>query len=545
MGYFFLTDDIYYKKHSAMKRLLTMIIAIADILTITAGEIIFANKEQQWELTDVRSNDDYTAIFCDITILSNRAGCMDAHTYDKRGSSIYIWGEFGRKNIVASVFEGNYEPWEMYPGHYEWNYFRKRQKGRVAHAVFYFPRVPAGVTAIGWHFDGGWADESAPSDKYRSPNFEVKRIEIKSNTNPTPHTGWTERTLKAYWAEHRPAPMEGIFNFISTSNVQYWGNVRHRLAVKKDGESYQIIYLHGSNETVWKEGELKGVFSPTTTKGIYKVDEWFLDNKTPSTADFYLEYNARRMTLYDALSYVETHFMKLYPAYDVEESDISPLYPAQPPTAPKDTVKLKGNGSGFFVSSDVLATNYHVVNGANKIEVVISASDKVATYQAKVLCADKVNDLALIQINDPKFSPLLTLPYSIASASVDVGTSIYTMGYPMATIMGQEIKITDGIISSKTGYEGDVVTYQISAPIQPGSSGGPMFGKDGSLIGVTSSGIPDANNVGYAIKSAYLNNLIDAAPIKIQNIGRRQGAGRDLPEQVKLFTPYVALILIY
>jgi hypothetical protein len=90
---------------------------------------------------------------------------MDAHTYDKKNSSIYIYGDFGRKNIATSVFEGDYEPWEMYPGHYEWNYFRKRQQGKVAHAVFYFPRIPAGVTEICWHFDGGWADEHSPADE--------------------------------------------------------------------------------------------------------------------------------------------------------------------------------------------------------------------------------------------------------------------------------------------------------------------------------------------------------------------------------------------
>lgn len=136
----------------------------------------------------------------------------------------------------------------MYPGHYEWNYFRKRQQGKIVHAVFYFPRIPAGVTEIGWYFDGGWANEHSPADEYRSPKFEVERIEIEDNFNHIPHTGWTEFALKNYWAEHQPAPIEGIYNFISTSNRQYWGNNRHRLAVKKDGEQYQIIYLQGSND---------------------------------------------------------------------------------------------------------------------------------------------------------------------------------------------------------------------------------------------------------------------------------------------------------
>jgi S1-C subfamily serine protease len=111
--------------------------------------------------------------------------------------------------------------------------------------------------------------------------------------------------------------------------------------------------------------------------------------------------------------------------------------------------------------------------------------------------------------------------------------------------MGQEIKITDGIVSSKTGYEGDVSTYQISAPVQPGNSGGPLFSKDGQLIGITSSGILAANNVGYAIKASYLKNLMDSAPIEIKNIFQPKAVGTHLTEQIKLFTPYVVMLLIY
>ena len=214
---------------------------ISDLL---AKNVIYSNKEQQWELTNVVSNDDYTIITCDITILKNKAGCMDAHTYDKRNATIYIFGRFGRIQLIESQFYGDYQPWEMYPGYYAWNYFTKRQKGKVVHARFVFPRVPAGVSMIGWHFDGGWADEAAPSDKYRSPVFEVNDIKMNNNVNTTPKTGWTERKLKEYWQNHRPVPMEGIFNFLSTSNIPFWGNVRHKLAVKKDGTSYQVIYLN-------------------------------------------------------------------------------------------------------------------------------------------------------------------------------------------------------------------------------------------------------------------------------------------------------------
>ena len=74
--------------------------------------------------------------------------------------------------------------------------------------------------------------------------------------------------------------------------------------------------------------------------------------------------------------------------------------------------------------------------------------------------------------------------------------------------MGEEIKLTNGIVSSRSGYQGDITTYQISAPLQPGNSGGPMFDKKGNVVGIINAGIPGAENVGYAIKSSYLYNLV-------------------------------------
>ena len=119
------------------------------------------------------------------------------------------------------------------------------------------------------------------------------------------------------------------------------------------------------------------------------------------------------------------------------------------------------------------------------------------------------------------------------------------MGYPMANVLGKEVKITDGIISSRTGYENDAVTYQISAAIQPGNSGGALFDKKGNLVGITNAGIRSADNIGYAIKSSYLINLIDSAPIDIKLPEGSNMAGKELSEIIKAYTPYLALIKIY
>lgn len=522
-----------------MKRLLLLMCCLISFCQIQA-QMVFANKDQRWNVTGIASNDDYTAIFCDITILNNKPGCLDAHELDK-SASIYISGSFGSYKLVQSRFEGYYKPWNRYYKVTYWNYYAKGNKNKVVHAIFYFPRVPAGVTSIRWHFYGGVGHDDFKRANYQCPSFIANSLEIPQNKNTTPQTAYTEAKLRKLWDNSPASPIEGIYNFISTSNPNYWGRNRHKLAVVKEREVYKIIYLQGSNKDVWREGELKGTFTATTTPGLYKINSWYLDNKMLSKADLYLQYHDKQMRLYDAKNYVETIFIKLYPESDIEFSMVE----SEKKEKTDEPKKLKGNGSGFFVGKNIIATNNHVVDGANKIEVVVRTASDIKTFSTKVLCVDKVNDLALLMIDDKEFQHLTTLPYNIYQRTIDVGSSIFTMGYPMAQIMGSEIKVTDGIISSKTGYDGQVSIYQISAPIQPGNSGGPMFDKEGNLVGITSAGIQEADNVGYAIKSSYLYQLIDAAPISISDITDKSPKQDDFTALIKEFAPYVVMVLIY
>lgn len=204
------------------------------------------------------------------------------------------------------------------------------------------------------------------------------------------------------------------------------------------------------------------------------------------------------------------------------------------------------SGSGFILSKDgIVATNFHVIDGANGIDIFINRNGTVKIYKAKVLVSDKANDISLLKIEDDSFVNFPSIPYAIKTSVQDVGTGVFALGYPMSNILGEEIKVTDGIISSKTGYKGDVVTYQISAPIQAGNSGGPLFDKLGNIVGITNAGIPDAQNVGYAIKTSYLKNLLDSAPMPIALPVNNTISGLQFTEKIKRLTPFVVLIKIY
>ncbi len=214
-------------------------------------------------------------------------------------------------------------------------------------------------------------------------------------------------------------------------------------------------------------------------------------------------------------------------------------------TTPQENINFKGSGSGFALSSNgYVATNWHVVDEAKSIVIQVNRNGEAKDYSAKIVYADKTNDLAILKIDDPNFSSLGKIPYTVKKQMLDVGTSIFAMGYPLLSSLGEEVKLTDGLISSKTGYQGDIVTYQISAPIQPGNSGGPLFDKKGNLVGITNAGIPNAENVGYAIKANYLVNLLEMLPETVQLPTVNTLQNLPFTSQVKELSKFVFIIKV-
>lgn len=210
----------------------------------------------------------------------------------------------------------------------------------------------------------------------------------------------------------------------------------------------------------------------------------------------------------------------------------------------------KGNGSGFFLDPQgYIATNYHVIDGTTSMQVSFTRNGKIESYPASVVATDPQNDLAIIRINDSSYVPVSDIPYGLLSRTKDTGSEVFALGYPMADIMGEEIKYTDGRISSKSGIQGDVRVYQISVPIQPGNSGGPLFDMEGSIVGITSSGLNrdyfKSENVNYAIKSSYLKTLMETIPQSIAlNVSNQDASSNiKLTDRVKQYADFVVLIL--
>lgn len=209
--------------------------------------------------------------------------------------------------------------------------------------------------------------------------------------------------------------------------------------------------------------------------------------------------------------------------------------------------KAGWSGSGFALAQGHIVTNYHVVENAKTILVKGIKGDFATEYRASVVATDKINDIAIIKISDDRFKSFGATPYKIKRAMSDVGESVWALGYPMVGVMGDEVKFTDGKISARTGIQGDMSVYQISVPIQPGNSGGPLFDNYGNIVGITSSGLNreafNSENVNYAIKTSYLYNLIESSmstSILPQGTAMQ---GQSLTEKIKLAKKFVYIIL--
>jgi len=173
------------------------------------------------------------------------------------------------------------------------------------------------------------------------------------------------------------------------------------------------------------------------------------------------------------------------------------------------------SGSGFVVKQEtdrtIIATNYHVVEGnPYEIEVYIGGD---ASAQAKVLASDKKRDLCLLAFR----SPVRLAPMTLAAGRAEQGDAVYALGYPAAADAfsdtelhsGEEVTITDGIISAvrTATIENNgpaVKLLQISAAINGGNSGGPLFNEKGQVIGINTYGLDDAQGIFAAIEVGEL-----------------------------------------
>jgi len=357
-------------------------------------------------------------------------------------------------------------------------------------------------------------------------------------------TNWNEYKLKEHWKTNGADEIEGIYENTVESGLR----AKYKLGLVKRSNGYSLIYLSGAkgdDAWRWNTSDIKAYLTPTATQYLFKT-RWYMADKTTSES-LYITFEKGIMNIIwqgkepvpylidGELGLIWTDkrpdlYLQLYPT---SEDKIS--IPAEN--------RIPLSGTGFAISLDgLIVTNNHVIEGAKIIKVRGVNGDFSRTYNAKILFTDNNNDLAIIKIDDYGFTSLGTIPYTIKTSLAGVGENIFVLGYPLRATMGDEIKLTNGIVSSKTGFQGDITCYQISAPVQPGNSGGPLFNSQGNLIGVINAKHVGAENASYAVKSIYLTSLIEllSSSPKLQTINSL--TGKTLITQVEMVKKFVYII---
>lgn len=202
-------------------------------------------------------------------------------------------------------------------------------------------------------------------------------------------------------------------------------------------------------------------------------------------------------------------------------------------------------GSAFALNNKgYILTSFHMVKSADSVFIQNESTER---NHAKVVYADETIDLAILKINNSQITQGWQVPFGLKSKSAEIGENVFTLGYPRADVVYGE-----GALSSLSGYSGDTSMYQISIPVNPGNSGGPLLDEQGNVVGVIKGKITGAEATGFAIKARQIlrsleQNAPDSLKAELLSPISKKSSLRNLKrsEQVKRINPYVFNVLVY
>ncbi len=170
-----------------------------------------------------------------------------------------------------------------------------------------------------------------------------------------------------------------------------------------------------------------------------------------------------------------------------------------------DDVPTISSGTGFLVSDHHIITNAHVVDGAATVTVTPRG---LPPFEARVIARNEDADIALLYADD--------IPEDLhqvvfrSSPSMQLGEQVFVFGFPLTEQLSSGGNLTQGVISAHMGGFDNLAEFQMTAPIQPGSSGSPVFDAAGYLMGMATWTIFDTQQANMAVRGSIIRIFLDA-----------------------------------
>jgi S1-C subfamily serine protease len=202
----------------------------------------------------------------------------------------------------------------------------------------------------------------------------------------------------------------------------------------------------------------------------------------------------------------------------------------------------KYTGTGFLISSaGFIVTSHHVIKGADSVYV---QNEVLGRFKANILFSDPDNDVAILRIDDPLFKSVHNVPFRINPEEASLGENVFTLGFPR-----EDIVFGEGSVSAATGFRQNENAYQVSVPVNPGNSGGPLMNEQGDVIGIISGIQTETSGAAFAIKSRILLDVIKEVPdslktslkLPVQSYLR----GSNKVQQIKRWKEFVFMVKVF
>jgi len=193
-------------------------------------------------------------------------------------------------------------------------------------------------------------------------------------------------------------------------------------------------------------------------------------------------------------------------------------------------------GTCFMISRDgYLVTSYHIVKDADSVHI---ENEKFGTIRASILFNDPANDVSVLKID----TAIWSLPFTIEKEEANLAEEVFTLGFPR-----EDVVFGEGAVSALSGYNQNPNSYQVSVPVNPGNSGGPLLNNKGNLVGMISGLQTETLGAAFAIKSTVLLEIVAGDSLKQVITLSRQNSIRNANRvaQVKQWKDYVFMVRVF